>query len=215
LDDLEEIVEESRDARKILEAALADSEEEISMLRERIAQGESAQEVGDWDLYRLLNDYVEAFVEWETSQASWERARTEGEIQSLQGINDVSVQLVTELGHLYVPSSKTLEKTIRTGDDIQKKLSNIEVQFTTLQLQSKAKAAAQRASLEEVKIPEPGPPDATPSVVAVQPKSEQEEPTSPASFVQAASVPEKEPEQSGDKDDTTSLADRSMEAKPD
>ncbi|KAG9041195.1 hypothetical protein FS837_012629 [Tulasnella sp. UAMH 9824] len=215
LDDLEEIVEESRDARRILEAALADSEEEISMLRERIAQGESVQEVGDWDLYRLLNDYVEAFVEWESSQASWERARTEGELQSLRGINDVSVQLVTELGHLYVPSSKTLEQTIRTGDDIQKKLSNIEVQFTTLQLQSKAKAAAQRASLEEVTIPEPGLPDAKPSVVAVQPTSEQEEPRSPTNSVQTVNVPVKEPEQPEDKDSTDSSADRSMEVKPD
>ncbi|KAG8897987.1 hypothetical protein FRC01_011076 [Tulasnella sp. 417] len=216
LRELEEVVEESKDVREMLEAALVDSEEEISMLRERIAQGQSSQEVGDWDLYRILSDYVEAFLDWESSEAAWERARTEGEIQSLRGINDVSVQLVNELGHLYVPSSKTLERTLRAGDDLQKKLSQIEVQFTTLQTtRSKAKAAAEQAALEELKIPEPDRSDATPAVVAVQANPEQEEGTSQVDDAPTGTVPVKEPEQSADKDQTSPIAEHSQAAKPD
>ncbi|KIO15760.1 hypothetical protein M407DRAFT_34647 [Tulasnella calospora MUT 4182] len=215
LHDLEEMVEESKDVRRVLEAALADSEEEIDMLRERVAQGDSLQEVGDWDLYRLLNDYVESFLQWKTSEASRERARTEGEIQSLRGINDVSVQLVKELSHLYIPSSKTLEQTLRTGDDLQKKLSSIEDQFTTLRARSKEKAAVQQAVLEETTTSEPDLPDARPSEVAVQAKPEQEADTSQSDPVQTEAVPMEEPEQSGEKDQTTLIAEHNLDAKPD
>ncbi|KIO28087.1 hypothetical protein M407DRAFT_22717, partial [Tulasnella calospora MUT 4182] len=152
---------------------------------------------GDWDLYRLLNDYVESFLQWKTSEASRERARTEGEIQSLRGIND------------------TLEQTLRTGDDLQKKLSSIEDQFTTLRARSKEKAAVQQAVLEETTTSEPDLPDARPSEVAVQAKPEQEADTSQSDPVQTEAVPMEEPEQSGEKDQTTLIAEHNLDAKPD
>ncbi|KAG8970885.1 hypothetical protein FRC05_011653 [Tulasnella sp. 425] len=200
LDDLEEMVEESRDARRIMEAALVDSEVEIDMLRERIEEDRSSQETREQDSYRLLNEFIEAFIQWEADEVSGERARAEGEIQSLRAINNVSVQLARELGRLYISRSKTLEESLRNGDDLEKKLSKMEVRFTTLQVQSNAKAAAQHATLGELAPKRADLSEARSSLVVVQARPEQVE--GRADVVRLAPVPEEEPERSRDEGGT-------------
>ncbi|KAG8945845.1 hypothetical protein FRC04_012292 [Tulasnella sp. 424] len=182
LDDLEEMVEESRDARRIMEAALVDSEVEIDMLRERIEEDRSSQETREQDSYRLLNEFIEAFIQWEADEVSGERARAEGEIQSLRAINN------------------TLEESLRNGDDLEKKLSKMEVRFTTLQVQSNAKAAAQHATLGELAPKRADLSEARSSLVVVQARPEQVE--GRADVVRLAPVPEEEPERSRDEGGT-------------
>lgn len=180
LDDLEEMVEESRDERRIMEAALVDSEGEIDMLRERIEEDRSLQETRERDSYRLLNEFIEAFIQWEADEVSGERARAEGEIQSLRAIND------------------TLEESLRNGDDLEKKVSKMEVRFTTLQVQSNPKAAAHHATLEEPATKRADLAETRSSFIAVRARSEQVE--GRADVVRLEAVPEEEPERSRDED---------------
>lgn len=194
LDDLEEMVEESRDARRIMEAALVDSEGEIDMLRERIEEDRSSQETRERDSYRLLNEFIEAFIQWEADEVSGERARAEGEIQSLRAINNVSVQLARELHQLYISRSKTLEESLRNGDDLEKKLSKMEVRFTTLQVQSNPKAAAHHATLEEHAPKRPDLAGTRSSFTSVQARVEQFE--GRADVARLEPVPEEESERS-------------------
>ncbi|KAG9013499.1 hypothetical protein FRB90_006019, partial [Tulasnella sp. 427] len=110
--DLEETVEEGKDAKRILEAALLDSEEEITMLRASLAES-SSQDTTGWELYQLLKQYLDAFGQLENGEALRERARAEGDIGNLRAIND------------------TLQRTLQKGDDLQKKLLNMHAQLAT------------------------------------------------------------------------------------